>query len=402
MTSGELARQAGTTAEQVERLVALGIVQPADEGVFRPPDIHRVRLAQALENAGVSLQDIGCAISAGQLSFRFIEGVFPRRPPPVLDRTFAEAAAEAGVALDVLSELYTNYGLPPPQPQQPVREDDARLIAGRGQILQVVRDPETLIAASRYFGDNLRRAAESQVRFFRARVIDPLLAGGTPPGGVLDAIAPLSAALQRSADELVPLLYERHLETYALQEAVELIEAALDAAGLGERRKRDLPAIAFLDISGYTRLTEQSGDEAAAEFATRLGALVRRASSAYGGHAVKFLGDGVMFHFPEPPRAVACALELVPATEKEGLPAARVGINVGPVVFHEGDYFGRTVNVAARIVDYARPREVLVSQEVARVAADGSVAFDPIGPVALKGLLEPIPLFRAVVPRPEK
>ena len=166
-----------------------------------------------------------------------------------------------------------------------------------------------------------------------------------------------------------------------------------------ERREQELPAIAFLDMSGYTWLTEQSGDHAAAELAARLATLVRRASSAYGGRAVKFLGDGVMFHFAQPERAVACAIELVEGAEERGLPAARFGINVGPVVFHDGDYFGRTVNVAARITDYARPREVLVSAEVAAAVTDGSVAFDPVGSVALKGLLEPIALFRAFLSR---
>jgi adenylate cyclase len=87
-------------------------------------------------------------------------------------------------------------------------------------------------------------------------------------------------------------------------------------------------------------------------------------------------------------------LEMMAELEQAGLPPARIGINAGPVVFRDGDYFGRTVNLASKITEYARPREVLVSEEVARETADG-VRFDPIGDIALKGLLEPVPLFRA-------
>jgi adenylate cyclase len=142
----------------------------------------------------------------------------------------------------------------------------------------------------------------------------------------------------------------------------------------------------FLDITGYTRLTEERGDEAAAELAARLAGLVRRSSLEHGGTPVKWLGDGVMFYFREPGAAVLAALEMAEVVGSHGLPPAHVGIHAGPVVFQDGDYFGRTVNLAARIADYARPGEVLVSQEVVDAADRGPVAFTEIGPVELKGV----------------
>jgi adenylate cyclase len=78
-----------------------------------------------------------------------------------------------------------------------------------------------------------------------------------------------------------------------------------------------------------------------------------------------------------------------------GLPPARVGVDAGPVVLRDGDYFGRTVNLAARIADYARPGEVLVSARV-RQHAEPEFAFDALGPAELKGIAEPVELFRAV------
>jgi adenylate cyclase len=146
------------------------------------------------------------------------------------------------------------------------------------------------------------------------------------------------------------------------------------------------PAMCFLDITGYTRLTEERGDAAAADLATRLATLVRRSSQEHDGTPVKWLGDGVMFHFREPGDAVLAALEMVAVVGRHGLPPAHVGIHAGPVVYQEGDYFGRTVNLAARIAEYARPGEVLVSQEVVDAAEGGPVTFTEIGPVELKGV----------------
>jgi adenylate cyclase len=142
----------------------------------------------------------------------------------------------------------------------------------------------------------------------------------------------------------------------------------------------------FLDITGYTRLTEERGDEAAADLAATLATLVRRSSQEHGGQPVKWLGDGVMFYFGDPGQGVLAALDMMEGVATHALPPAHVGIHAGPVVFQEGDYFGRTVNIAARIADYARPGEVLVSQEVVDAADGTGVTFTEIGPVELKGV----------------
>jgi adenylate cyclase len=101
-----------------------------------------------------------------------------------------------------------------------------------------------------------------------------------------------------------------------------------------------------------------------------------------------------MFHFTDPARAIVGGLELVEQTEAAIRVPARIGINAGAVIAQEGDYFGRTVNVAARIADYARPHEVLVSEEARRNAAGADVAFEPIGDVPLKGVSKPVRLHK--------
>jgi adenylate cyclase len=111
---------------------------------------------------------------------------------------------------------------------------------------------------------------------------------------------------------------------------------------------------------------------------------------------VKWLGDGVMFYFPDPGPAVVAAVEMVEGVADHALPPAHVGIHAGPVVFQEGDYFGRTVNIAARIVEYARAGEVLVSREVVEAAGEEvPVTFADIGLVELKGVSDAVRLYSA-------
>jgi adenylate cyclase len=154
----------------------------------------------------------------------------------------------------------------------------------------------------------------------------------------------------------------------------------------------------FLDISGYTRLTDERGDEVAAALATELNRLVQRSSQAHGGKPVKWLGDGVMFWFRDPGPGVLSALDMADGVLEAGLPPAHVGLHAGPVVFQQGDYFGQTVNIASRIADYARPGEVLVSEAVVEASEDAQesgVTFTDLGPVELKGVGGPVHLHAA-------
>jgi adenylate cyclase len=103
-----------------------------------------------------------------------------------------------------------------------------------------------------------------------------------------------------------------------------------------------------------------------------------------------------MFHFPDPGPGVVAALNMVDGIAGAGLPPAHVGLHAGPVVLQEGDYYGQTVNMAARIAEYARPGEVLVSREVVQAAAaTPRLAFTDIGPVELKGVSGVVGLLAA-------
>jgi adenylate cyclase len=175
---------------------------------------------------------------------------------------------------------------------------------------------------------------------------------------------------------------------------------ALSASGLANlagvlRRPERVPAMSFVDLVGYTRLTEERGDAAAAELAASLAVLVNRSSREHGGEPVKRLGDGVMVHFREPAGAVLSALRMVEQLPDAGLPPAHVGVAAGPVVAQGGDYFGRTVNLAARIAAHAGAGKVLVSGSVAESPPPLGVAFVEVGEVQLKGFAQPVRLLEA-------
>jgi adenylate cyclase len=156
-----------------------------------------------------------------------------------------------------------------------------------------------------------------------------------------------------------------------------------------------VPAMVFLDLVGHTRLTEEQGDAAAAALAESLALLVNRSAREHGGVPIKWLGDGVMVHFREPAGAVRSALDLVGQLPEAGLPPAHVGVAAGPVVIQGGDYFGRTVNLAARIAARAGPGQVLVSQRVAESAPPQEVRFVAWGARQLKGFAHPVELLEA-------
>jgi adenylate cyclase len=195
-------------------------------------------------------------------------------------------------------------------------------------------------------------------------------------------------------DPALLAIYRRQQELVWTEDLVERIEHELEAAGTLERAGR-VPAMSFLDLVGYTRLTEEQGDQAAAALAATLAVLVDRSSREHGGVPVKWLGDGVMVHHPEPAGAVQSALHLVAQLPRAGLPPVHVGVAAGPVVVQGGDYFGRTVNLAARIAAQAGAGQVLVSDSVVESASPTGVSFVERGRLRFKGITRPVRVLEA-------
>lgn len=154
-------------------------------------------------------------------------------------------------------------------------------------------------------------------------------------------------------------------------------------------------AALFVDLCDYTRLTELYGDEAAAEMAVVLGVIARDIARRHNGRVVKMLGDGAHLHFPTTAQAVPAAIELVARIRSSGLPCARVGVNAGPMVEANGDYYGHAVNIAARIAAQATPGSVFVG-EAAITPAGRGVRFEHVGALTLRGVSQQVTVYRAL------
>jgi len=390
----EVARRAGVDPEYVDRLVELGILRPGREDEFSPGDVRRARWVRSLEEAGVPLDGMAAAVRDGALSFSFLDVSAYDRFAGLTGTTFQQLSARTGIPLDLLKVVREVDGFAEPGPEEYVREDELSVVSAIEFQLSKGFRPVVLERWLRVCADSLRRIAETEADWWHTEVELPLIQGGMAEGEMLEAQADLGSRIAPLAEQALLSIYHRQQEHAWINNAVESVEGALERAGLHSRLRRP-PAVCFLDISGYTRLTEERGDEAAADLAARLAALVRRSSQEHGGEPVKWLGDGVMFYFPDPGQGVLAALDMVEGVATHDLPPARVGIQAGPVVFQEGDYFGRTVNIAARIAEYARPGEVLVTEDVVDAANGTSVKFTEIGAVELKGVSGPLNLYMA-------
>jgi adenylate cyclase len=397
LSEADLAARSGASPEEIRRMVAAGIVlmgvgdEPFDTGA-----IQRVRLSQAIEQAGIALEDLGRAIAQGHLSFSFLDLLFAE-PVPFTAQTYEQLCVDLGISAGLVERIHEAVGLPRPGMGDLVRRDDAAMFPLARLAMSMGLSDQTIARTLRVYGENLRRIAEAESQFYHTYVEEPMIGSGMSERQMRDLASQMSTQLLPVIDQLIAWLYHRHQEHHIIEHLVEHVEAAMDAAGVADRREVKPPAMCFLDLTGYTALTEERGDEAAAELAASMAELVQETSQRQGGRPVKWLGDGVMFYFKESGPAVVCALEMVRRTPEAGLPPAHVGISAGPVVFRDGDYFGRTVNVAARISAKAGPGEVLVSEDALREASavDG-VRFEVVGPAKLKGLARPVVLHRAL------
>jgi class 3 adenylate cyclase len=394
ISADELAALVPCEPEYVLRLQGLGLFgAEAVDGLFPSSDAHVVRLMASFEEAGVALEDVSRGVVGGELSFPL--GLF--LPEPVaLTKTYDELAAALGRSPDLLRRLSSEFGLPPCHDDR-LRDEDAEILALIVAKLDLAEDDE-LSRFARLYGGSVHRLVSSGLQFFDRAVRQHVEAFDLPGEERDSLVYQRAVGYTQLVSSVVPWLQRRHREHSVLEYLVEVTEASMEDRGITPAHPKQPPAIAFLDLSGYTALAEERGDEAAAEAAADLAGLVQESAQAHGGHPVKWLGDGVMFHFSDPGRAIVSGLELVERTEQAISLPARMGINAGAVIAQEGDYFGRTVNIAARIADYARPHEVLVS-DAARLSADvADVAFELVGDVPLKGVSRSVRLHKAIRP----
>jgi adenylate cyclase len=276
-----------------------------------------------------------------------------------------------------------------------MREDELAVVPFlRHALSSGIFDLPWLARLGRAHVAGLRLITTAWAEVYQARFEGPVLAAGGDQRAAMERAAQVSIDFLPLGDPALLAMYHRQEELLWTEGLVERIERELEAAGVLGRPGR-VPAMSFLDLTGYTRLTEERGDQAAAALAETLSVLVGRSAREHAGVPVKWLGDGVMVHYREPAGAVLSALRLVEQLPAAGLPPAHVGVAAGPVVVQGGDYFGRTVNLAARIAAHATAGQVLVSRRVAEAAAPDGVRFRELGELRLPGFARPVPLLEA-------
>jgi adenylate cyclase len=396
LSAAELADLAGVTEGEVERLADLGILAARDgTGPFLEADVPKVRLAVACERAGLPMEGIASAVRAGRLSFAFLEGTPFRRWAFRSGRTYRQVSQDTGIPLETLGAVLEQMGFARVGPDEPMREDELDVVPLVAHGLSSgILDPAWLARLGRAHVEGLRLIATAWGDVYQARFEGPVLAAGGDQRAAMERAARLSIDFLPLGDPALLAMYHRQEELLWTEGLVERIEHELEQAGILGRPGR-VPAMLFLDLAGYTRLTEERGDAAAAALAESLAVLVDRSARAHGGVPVKWLGDGVMVHYRTPAGAVGSALELVEQLPEAGLPPAHVGVAAGPVVVQGGDYFGRTVNLAARIAARAGAGQVLASQGVAASDPPAGVRFLELGDLELKGFARPVRLLEA-------
>ena len=271
----------------------------------------------ACERAGLPMDAIAAAIRAGRLSFAFLEAAPYHRW--AVRPTYRQVSEETGVPLDVLRELLEAMGFAWTSPDDPMREDELEVVpvarsasppgssTGRGWPGPAGPTPRACA-----WPPGSRPSSSGPASSSRC----------WPPLGqrqAMELASELAAPFMPLVDRALMGIYRRQQELIWTEHQVENIEVALEEAGALARPER-MPAMCFLDLAGYTRLTEERGDQAAAELAETLALLVERSSRAHGGTPVKWLGDGVMLHFREPAGAVSAALAMVGQVPEAGLP----------------------------------------------------------------------------------
>ncbi len=393
-TEDEVAERVGTTPEAIRRLRDLGILE-SDEGFYPRRSVLRARVVLDLDRIGIDADAISQALASGDLSLGYVE--IGGRRPPRSDRTFAALSEEIDVPFATLERIFIAFGLPRPTADEFVREEDYQLISSVPVLFGAGVSESEILRMARVWGDSARKVGQYQSHYLHHSIEEPFRQRGLRDNEALEAaLREVAVRSGRSGENLLGWLYRRHAEAFETEHMFDHIETALEQAGVHTKAPRRVEGCAFADLTGYTRLTEESGDEVAAGVSLKLAELVNEVASRFDGHVVKMLGDGVHFHFRDPSDAVTASLELVDAVRPAGLPPAHIGVNAGPMIYDEGDYFGRTVNIAARIASEAGPDQVFVGIDVVPQVEPRGFQLVEVGAFELKGIKDPVRILQAV------
>jgi adenylate cyclase len=383
-----IAALVGVSTSTLRRWAREGLVPVEEDGSWSTRSLHRARIVQRLRLRGRSLAEIAEVTTRSSLALDYLGEVVTGTTEHV---SIADVARETGLQVALVRRIAEAFGFSEDAIER-MTPTDVELFRHVARALDAGYPLVALLQLARVYGQALGRVADAEVRMFRLYVRDPAVRDGGEPLAAAAELADLARVVRPLADPIIRHVHRRSLDWFIEQDAVSLVEQALDEETLlGRGRLR--VAVAFADLAGYTRLTDEQGDEEAVEVVERFVDAVEL-SLPDDARILKTIGDEVMVIADDLAALVDWAVGFQALHPDE--PRPRIGVHHGEVLFRDGDYFGREVNLAARVVARAGGGEVVVTEPVV-AAAGAHLRFDPIGAVRLKGFREPTALYLADV-----
>ncbi len=379
----EASRRAGVSPSTLKRWAEEKIV-PVRRSRWTAAAAAQARVVARMRDRGHSLEDLKRAGREGRLAFGFAEDLFPQPEEQV---TVAQVARETGLEPELIERILVILGTPLER-ERLLGPDDARALRHCARALAAGFPLVAFLQLVRVYAQSLRRIADAEVRLFHLYVHEPLIRDGVPELEMAEEMGELAGDMLPLASPLIDYLHTRYLRFFLEQDVIGHMESELDAStDLGQ-----VPVtLCFIDLTGFTRYTEEEGDLEALDVVENF---VETVEGTLPPEAtiVKTIGDEVMVVAPEPASLTEWAVDLLARLPER--PQPRVGIHCANAVYRDGDYFGTHVNLAHRVVSRAQAGEVLVTDRVTEAIREREgLDFEPIGEVSLKGFPTPTPLF---------
>jgi adenylate cyclase len=388
LTLKEAAERVGVSPATLRRWADAGVIPEVDgTREWTEPAVAHARIVARLRERGHRLDQIREAGRQGRLAYGYIESLFGEEGAGL---SLDDAAAETGLEPALIERFWTGIGLPPSELES-LTDEDLEAFRYVSSVLAAGFPLVAFLQLCRVYGQALAQIADAEVRLFHLYVHEPLMREGVPGLEMAEEMESLARDLLPIASPLMDYVHTRFLHHFVAQDVVGHMETELEDDESAAGRVR--VAIAFADLAGYTRFTEEEGEEEALSSVERFVEGVTQ-TLPEDARVVKTIGDEVMVVGTDVDALVDWAVGFLETIEER--PEPRLGINYGSTLYRDGDYFGREVNLASRVVARARGGEVLVTDSVVEAVSAGSrLRFEPIGDVKLKGFDEPRQLCRA-------
>jgi adenylate cyclase len=389
LTLDELADAIGSNELVISEWQQLGLLE-GDGQRFPVLDLERCRLILYAERRGIAPADVAEACrNQGDLLGQFVElltGGTARRPQGIED-----AAESSGLTSETLQRVWVASGL---GDQEEAYDDDLVALRTVGAVLAAGLPEDALLQLVRVFADALGRVAESESRLFHYYVHERLRAEGLEGDELNAATSAVSDSIVGLIEPTILYFHRKAFQRALRDDFVLHLTEATTPVG---RTAGELTAtILFVDLAGFSPLTQSMGDVVAAEVVERFSDLVRAAASRHNGNVVKQIGDEFMLAFTAPADAVRFGLAVDDSVSAEPrFPGLRIGAHHGTLLYREGDYIGTTVNIAARVTAVASRHEFLITDALRTEAQlSPEVELTSMGPHNLRGISGEVTLHR--------